>query len=156
MRQRSKEAGNEAEVQGKITEVRQRLNKIIHLGNPTKKGNSHYTHVILGHVNRRLGKAKSRSLRILLDSGARSSIVLRKHEKHYVKKDTSGQMENRRWWLSDNPYNQCRIGTIRIGCNEKRDVEFSRGWIAGKYTVWYDHRSVFVVRTPIRFMFLWL
>ena len=56
------------------------LNKIIHIVNPTKKReNIHYIPVLLGHTNGRLGKYKFNSLRIILDYGASSSIVLGKH-----------------------------------------------------------------------------
>ena len=71
-------------MQAKSTEARQGLNKISHLVNPSKKKNSYYTPVLLGHINGRLGKAKFSSLRILLGSGASSLIVLGKKTKNIM------------------------------------------------------------------------
>ena len=77
-------------MQGKIMESGQELNNIIHLGNRTKRGGGiNYTPVI-GYINCRLGKSKFCSLRILLDFGVSSSIVLGKHTKQYVKKYPTG------------------------------------------------------------------
>ena len=54
-------------------EAEQELHRIIHLVNLTKKReNKHYTHVLLGKVNGRLGKSRFHTLRILLDSGSSS------------------------------------------------------------------------------------
>ena len=39
-------------------------------------------------------------------------------------------MEHPRRWLSDNPYHKCRICTTTNWCDKKRDMEFSRRWIA--------------------------
>ena len=66
------------------------LNKTIHLVNPTNNNNnnSHYTTVLYGQMSSRLSKAKFHSLRILLDSGARSYIVLVKHEIKMHNKNT--------------------------------------------------------------------
>ena len=61
------------------------VSKII---NPTKKKTKHYTPLLLGEMNYRLGKARFKSLRILLDSGCNSSIVLGKHTPKFRKKNT--------------------------------------------------------------------
>ena len=60
---------------------------ISHLINPKKK-TRHYVPILLGNANIRLGKAKYRTLRILLDSGASSSIVLGKKTQKLRHKNT--------------------------------------------------------------------
>ena len=76
-------------MQRKITEARQGLNKISHLVNPTKKRkNSHYTPVLLGNINGRLGKAKFHSLIIILDSGVELLDITRKTYKQLRNKNT--------------------------------------------------------------------
>ena len=55
--------------------------------NPTKNGKyNHYTPVLYGEMNSRLGKAKLNSPLIILDSAASSSIVLGKHTQKLRKK----------------------------------------------------------------------
>ena len=80
---------DDAEVPETATEAEKGLYKISHIINPTKKGkNRHYTPVLLGSVNGRLGKAKYRTIRIIMDSGASSSIVLGKHTQTLRQKNT--------------------------------------------------------------------
>ena len=70
------------------TKVEKRLYKTVHLINPTKKKNRHYTPILIGNTNGRLGKAKFCTLRILLDSGASFSIVIGKHTHKLRHKNT--------------------------------------------------------------------
>ena len=44
--------------------------------------------VLVGGMNCRLGKSKFRSLKIILDSGSSSSILLGKHRENMHKKNT--------------------------------------------------------------------
>ena len=68
---------DDAEVPETATEAEKGLYKISHIINPTKKGkNRHYTPVLLGSANVRLGKSKYHTLRILLDSSTSSLILL--------------------------------------------------------------------------------
>ena len=61
------------------TEAEKELYTISCLINSNKKKIYHYTPVLLVNANRRLGKAKYCTLRILLDSGPRSLVVLGKN-----------------------------------------------------------------------------
>ena len=73
---------NTSEVQGNIMEEKN-LNPISFLVNQTKKGeNIHHLPVLYGKMNGIFDKSKFYSLRILLDSGASSYIVLVKHTKN--------------------------------------------------------------------------
>ena len=78
----------------KGTGAEKELYTISHIINLPKK---HYIPVLPGNSNGRLGKAKYRTLRILMDSGASSSILLGKHitkvlhkKNHPVKWSTQG------------------------------------------------------------------
>ena len=55
---------------------------------PEKRQQKHYTSVLLGEINLRLGKAKFHPLRILLDSRASFFIVLDKNTQKLCKKNT--------------------------------------------------------------------
>ena len=79
------------------TDSEQELYRISHLVNPTKDKNIDYTPVLLGNANGRLSKANFFPLRILLESGASFSIVLRKHTKNTQQKYPAGQMEHPSW-----------------------------------------------------------
>ena len=68
-------------MQGEIIYSIKRLNKISYLVNPTINKNYHYTSILYGQTNSRLGKAKLHSLTILIDYGLSYSILLRKNLK---------------------------------------------------------------------------
>ena len=69
--------------------MEQELYNISHLVKQTKKRkNKHYISILLGDAKGRLGKANFVSLRILLDSGSSSSIVLGRHKNKLCCKHT--------------------------------------------------------------------
>ena len=85
---------NDAAIPEKGTEAEKEIYMISHIINLTKKGgNEHYVPILLGNANRRLGKAKFHTLRIILESGTSSPIVPGKlGQKLRHTKDPSGQM----------------------------------------------------------------
>ena len=96
MRKIQQEATKKAKTKGESMEAIKRLKKISHLVNPTKKQKTSYITVLYVRMKSRLGKNNFNSLIILLDSRARSSIVLGKNTKKYPKKNPDGHMEHPR------------------------------------------------------------
>ena len=79
---------NDAEMPEEGTEAEKELYRISHLINTTLKKTKHYVPMLLGNANGRLRKAKYRTLRILMNSGAISSILLGKHTHKLRHKNT--------------------------------------------------------------------
>ena len=105
-------------------------------------------------MNGRLGKARFHSLRIILDSGLSSSIVL---EKNIIKLgNTNTQPVTRSTqggdFMTTHTAN-VEFWNTGIWYDKKRDMEFSCERLARKWTVRHDNRSVFVVVTPNIYMF---
>ena len=86
------------------------LSALTQIRKPSKRTKTvHYTPVTVGAINHRLGKSKLSNLRILLDSGASSTILSGKYAKKLRQKTTKPQK-----WVT-------QAGTIQT--NQKAKVE---------------------------------